>query len=160
MSKHKFNLFVRQFAWAFVWVIFCPEMFSFENWKDGSSMFLSGLLMYMASGFMLEALYRWIAWGRWYPTKQYPAAIRPECPDHPWISILDGYPEPSVLVEVFCADGKERQGRAYIRDDDVKGLATFFDGDELQIAQSPDAWRLRPTHWRYSKNGPDNVIPS
>jgi len=54
MSKHKFNLFVRQFAWAFVWVIFCPEMFSFENWKDGSSMFLSGLLMYMASGFMLR----------------------------------------------------------------------------------------------------------
>lgn len=157
MTKYKFNLFARQLTWAIIWVVSYPEMFSFSKWREGSSDFLTGVLMYLISGFLLEALYRWFAWGQWYPpTKQLGAAVRPECPDHPWISILEGYPEPGVIVQLFCADGGERAGKSYVREDGIKGLAVVFSPEELELARSTEAWRLRPTHWRYFKDDPTN----
>ena len=155
---YKLNLFLRQLAWALIWIVSYPEMFSFENWKGGSTTFLTGAAMYLISGFVLELVYRRVAWGFWFHKKQYPAVVRPECPDHPWISTLDGYPTPGVLVEVFCADGKERSGRAYEREDGGNGLGVLFEHSELEMAKSPDGWRLRPTHWRYPKDGSNDSV--
>jgi hypothetical protein len=43
--------------------------------------------------------------------KSYPAAIRPECPDHPWKSLLDQPPPEGHTFEVFCADGVTRSAK-------------------------------------------------
>lgn len=143
----KIGLAMRAIGWAFIWTIMHPELASREVWRNELGHVTTLVVLYLFSWLILEAVYRRLAWGGWYPRKAYPAAIRPDCPEHPWISLLDSRPEPDSLIEVFCADGVSRLGSSVQRDDGHVGIAMELDREDTEKCRE-NSWQLRPTHWR------------
>jgi hypothetical protein len=123
-----------------------PDLTDSATWTDlGQITWLLG--MYFVSGSILEILYRWFAWGEILPRQSRSAVIRPECPEHPWISLLDRQPESGSEVELFCADGKVRIGVGLRRDDGTFGIAVSYPVEDAENI-SRKVFAYRPTHWR------------
>lgn len=153
MSKYTVNHIFRWLAWSAVWAFVYPEFASVQFLIENTDVAITGLFTFFAIGILIEVLYRKIAWGQvMYPRKAYPPAIRPECPDHPWISLLDEKPEPGRVFELFCADGVTRTGKAMKsrkREGDI-AILIQFDMNEVEKTKA-NPWPYRPTHWRYFK---------
>jgi len=144
------GLIVRSVAWACFWIVMNPQLTSAQFWHQPVQL---GILLaqYIASSLILELTYRLLAWGGLYPNKANPAVVRPECPEHPWISLLDRKPELDADVEVFCADGVVRKGAAIPRDAGSSGLVVQFSKEELnELRKKPEMFI--PTHWRLVRN--------
>jgi len=127
-----------------------PEFAQMDMWRNETDHMASLLMQYFVSGIILELCYRWLAWGNWYQSTQTVAVVRPECPEHPWISVLDKHPKANESVEVFCADGQERTGKGLERDDGYKGIVLELSKEDAKKYKN-EFWKIRPTHWRSIK---------
>jgi len=127
-----------------------PSITQFKIWTEEPTSMASLMMQYIVSSIILELCYRWFAWGGWYPTELTPAVGSPDCPENPWVSLLDRYPEANESVEVFCVDGKERSGKAVERVDGYKGIVLELSREDAEMYKR-DFWKIRPTHWRNIK---------
>ena len=137
---------LRWAGWTSLWVMTHPELHSVAGWVNEPSLVMGSVAQYWLSGMLLEVTYRKLAWGHVLVRKPYKTAIRPECPEHPWISLFDKVPEFNSKIEVFCADGVTRKA---VSDRHAQGdwfLRVEFEHGEDKLKRNP--WRLRPTHWR------------
>lgn len=145
-SSIKRNYFLRWIGWS----VFCIGF----NLFGPSANWLMSAGFYFVGGIFLELSYRYISWGDLsLPIRvARKAAIRPECPENPWISLMDARPDPQKHVEVFCADGKTRNGvMANTKDGDC-ALAVSLTKEESVLANvNQNGYFYRPTHWRYFK---------
>jgi hypothetical protein len=142
---------VRWIGWAGLWSTGHPELRSPDVWMTQPWTIASSIALFFISGLILEIVYRKLAKAWIHSRKPYPAAIRPECPDNPWISLLDGFPPFNSKFEVFCADGKTRNA---MTGEDTKGIVLNHDFDvvDKKIEYTEYLRRIRPTHWRNFKH--------
>lgn len=138
---------IRAIAWAVIWLNMNPYLKTWEVWRSEPDVIVQSIALYFVSGVILELVYRWLAWGRFSTRKRFRTAIRPECPEHPWICLLDKTPEEMVTVELFCADGVTRKGMAIKQQNGAIGFVVEFEQEELPRFQE-NPWQSRATHWR------------
>jgi len=141
---------IRSIGWAILWIIMFPEFSERDIWGDEPAHIASLLMQYFVSGIMLELCYRWLAWVNWYQSNQTAAVVIPECPEHPWISVIDKHPKSDETVEVFCADGNERSGKGIERNDGYNGIVLELSKEDAMKYKNM-FWKIRPTHWRSIK---------
>jgi len=127
-----------------------PEIAIVSIWTDKPELIASLMVQYFASSIILELCYRWFVWGGLYTTEQTSSEGRQDCPDNPWISLLDRYPDTNDAVKVFCADGKERFGKTVKREDGYMGIVLELSREDAQKYKN-EFWMIRPTHWRSIK---------
>jgi len=157
MSDYRKWHLIRWMAWSFVWAFFHPELLSLNGWISDPSLFLPGVFFYLLTGVVLEMLYRKLAWGQLAPKRPFITAIVPDCPDHPWVSLIRKYPDDAERpFEVFCADGVTRPARLAMMFD-FPIIAIMFTAEEQQKSMETP-WKVRPTHWRYLKLDAANGI--
>lgn len=138
---------LRWTGWAVIWSINHPELHMKEAWLIQPMSAATSIALYFVSGLLVEIIYRKLVW-HWIPRRKgYPAVIRPEYPEHPWISLLDQYPPENSFFEVYCADGKTRSAKSEQIVDGKVCMVIEYEG-EIEKLQRGNPWRFRPTQWR------------
>lgn len=142
---------VRAIAWALIWDLNHPEISSMNEWIHDPKLVAMSIMLYLISSVILEMSYRLIVWGGLAPHQINTTAIRPECPEHPWISMFDKWPPELSEIEVFCADGISRRARTNNKTEEGILLFEIAFEESVLKKQQQNPWRYRPTHWRKPK---------
>jgi hypothetical protein len=149
-----FHIF-RWSLWSFVWIYYRPD-FLLTNEDAGYSInwihIFAWFCLFFCSGAILEITYRKLVWGGLRPpNKHFPAVICPSCPEHPWISLLNGIPEIDSECEIFCANGLIKNAIFVAFEDKSAGFRIHYSESE-KGSYIQNSWAFRPTHWRYQKH--------
>jgi hypothetical protein len=139
--------FARWTGWAVLWLIYHPEVHMIADWVNEPATVASSIAMYIASGVLLEFVYRKLVWGGIRPSQKPAEAIRTESLDNSWTSILDKEPPAFTELEVFCADGIIRIAQTQNTNGGCLCMAIDYEGAiKKQMQINPG--NHRPTHWR------------
>jgi len=138
---------LRWVGWAVIWSFGHPEIYSKDDWLKQPSVVIGSIALYFVLGLFLEFAYRKLV-SHWITQRNaYPAAMQPESPEYPWISLLDQFPPGNSVFEVLCADGKIRTANSVPHLCGKSGMEIEYEG-EIEKLQRENPWSFRPTQWR------------
>lgn len=152
INQGRLGRVARWLGWAILWCVYHPELLSRSFQFSSLDEFIRLILWYFGLGLLLEYFYiRLVRSKDGNREGLIPDIEAPDCPEHPWIPLVNQPPPENTFLEFYCADGKSRSAKVLGR---VEGRLVFEILYETYIAkkQRRNPMRFCPTHWRHLRS--------
>lgn len=143
---------IRWVGWAALCSIEHPEVGRLQDWVNHPEQVAGLIGMYFLFGLVLEFTYRKLVWGSIWPKEEGVSAQQSECVEQGWTSFVDQKPPEDCPLDILCADGNVRKGKAIATSLDGRLIFEIEYEMEIKKQQKEDPMRFAPKYWRQSHN--------
>ncbi len=143
---------IRWLGWAILCSIGHPEVWRLQDWGNNTGDIAELIGMYFLFGLLLEFTYRKLAWRTIWPKDEMVDTGQSESVNQGWTSFIDQRPPEDFPLDLLCADGKIRKGKAIATSLDDRQIFEIDYEKCMRHLKEEEAKEFVPKYWRKSNS--------